>query len=266
MGVLLQLSHNEKDIQFLNREHNIIGFTTYTKKIWNKLSKVNWYVDEKALNNGKKTYIYTNSSVFGKRKALHQVVMEHWYGTEAIENAYEKKFIVEHHDNNAFNCRISNLSFASNHLNLAKAHTFDINQPLLTPSVSVRFYKDFTSQQYQIAIAFTELYYLIIDGETKAIERLYLLYDDNFRLVYTDADRLVVELLENKKIDFKLLDYKNFSYDEAIFYLPKNGEKVRGINFITDSNGKTVMVVGDDAKGEFFIHSIPPNEDLYKKE
>lgn len=266
MRVSLQLSHNEKDIQFLNTEHGIIGFTTYTEEIWNELSKVEWKVNATEFLTNKKTYIYTNSSYFGKRKSLHQVVMILWYGDENLEDAYQKDFIVEHHDNNAFNCRISNLSFASNDLNLTKAHSFDKTQPKLTPQVAVTFYKDFTTQQYQIAVGFTELYYLSINGEPKAVERLHLVYDDDFRVVYTDANRIVVELLENKKIDFKLLSYTDFSYNEATFFKTENGEKISGVNFVKDNNGKTVIVVGDDAKGDFFFKSIPPNEDLYNKE
>lgn len=263
MGVLLQLSHDEKDIQFLNREHGIIGFTTYTEEIWDKLSKVNWYVDEKKLLEGKKTYIYTGSNAFGSRKDLHQIVMTLWYGKEKIEEAYEKNFIVEHHDNDAFNCCISNLSFASNDLNLTKAHSFDKNQPKLTPQVAVAFYKNFKTQKYQITILFMELYYLIIDEKKTALERLYLVYDDNFRVVYTDANRIVDELLESKRINFKLLSYKALYYIEAIGFISENGEKVSGIHYMQDSNGNVVMVVGDDTT--IIFDSIAPLEDLYEK-
>lgn len=43
----------------------------------------------------------------------------------------EKKYIVEYHNNRAFDCNIANLSFASSDLNLTKAHSFDKNQPKL---------------------------------------------------------------------------------------------------------------------------------------
>lgn len=90
MSVQLELSHNNKQIQFLNKDFGIMGFTDYTPVIWGELSKVNWYVNEKRFVNGEKTYIYTGSNRFGEIKNLHQIVMMFWYGEEAIQAAYKK--------------------------------------------------------------------------------------------------------------------------------------------------------------------------------
>ncbi|TKJ83750.1 hypothetical protein PaeCFBP13512_22300, partial [Paenibacillus sp. CFBP13512] len=118
MKLKLELSHADDKIDFFNKNLNIIGFTDYTPMIWEELSKVNWYIDEKKYLNNEKSYIYTGASKFKTLKMLHQVVMMLWYGEEEVLSAYSKKFIIEHHNNNEFNCCISNLSFASNDINL----------------------------------------------------------------------------------------------------------------------------------------------------
>ncbi|MDA1531019.1 hypothetical protein [Bacillus cereus group sp. TH260-2LC] len=266
MSVKLQLSYDNEQIQFFNKEYGIVGFTDYTPTIWKDLSKVNWYVDEKMFVDHKKTYIYTGSGHFGARRDLHQIVMKLWYGDEAIETAYAKKYIIEHHNNNAFDCKIQNLSFASNDLNLTKAHSFDKNQPKLIRKAALNFYKDFKTQKYQITIICTDDFMIIQDGKAIQIERCYLTYEDNFRVVYTDANRIVDELLEVGNINFKLLSFKEFSYKEAEFYVPENGQVVGGIWFLEDEEGNPIMVAGEDVKGRFCFNSTPPNPKLYKKE
>lgn len=261
----LSLSHDENKIYFRNEEYGFLGYATYDITFWNWISKVTWRVDTQKFLDGKKTYIKTSDKGFLDHSTLHQSVMVHWYGLDEFLEAKRRNFIVEHHNNQAFDCTIDNLSFAHNDLNLAKAHTFDKNQPRLIKKVGVNFYKDFSSRQYQITMIFTDNYYLVINGEYKLIDRLYLLYDDNFRIVYNDANRIVDDLLENQKINFNVLSYKKIFIKEAIFYTPKNNEKISGINFVQDDTGKTLMVIGEDAKGKVFFNSTPPLKDLYKK-
>ncbi|AJE53055.1 hypothetical protein [Paenibacillus polymyxa] len=211
----------------------------------------------------KRRLIYSGANKFGDFKKLHQIVMMLWYGVEEVQSAYQRRFIIEHHNNEAFDCHISNLSFASNDLNLTKAHSFDKNQPKLLQQAGVNFYKDFGTQQYQITIAFTKDYFLSIDGKLVLVDSIHLLYEDNFRIVYTDANRIVDELLENEQINFRLLSYKTYSFKEGNIYIPKNNERVEGNQFMTDENGNSVLVVGKDAG--FIFNSTPPDKDLYKK-
>lgn len=259
----LSLSHDEEKIYFENRKYSFLGYSTFDKDFWDWISRVSWTVSEKAIMEGKKTYIRTNNKEFSKHSSLHQSAMVHWYGLDKFLEARENKFIVEHHNNIAFDCTIKNLSFAPNNLNLAKAHTFDKTQPDLVKKVGVNFFKDFSSGQYQITLIFTDDYYLLIDEECIQIERLYLVYDDNFRVVYHDANRIVDELLENQRINLKLLSYKKMRFEEAILYKTTEGENITGVRLIQDDTGKTVIVVGDDAKDKFFFNSINPDENLY---
>ena len=266
MSVLLTLTHDEKVINFINEEYEVRGITNFKKEFFDELIQVNWYVDEKKLFQNEKTYIYTGSSRFSGRKALHQVVMQSWYGKEEVEKAYEKDFIIEHHNNKAFDCTIENLSFASNDINLAKAHSFDKTRPQLLKRAAVQFFKDFTSKKYQITVFCTDDFSLIIDDQAIVIERLYLVYKDNFRLVFTDANRIVDEFLENKKIEMRLLTPIKYEYKKALFYKREDNQKISGLNFIKDADGKLVLIVGDDAKDKFWMDSIPPNTKLYDED
>lgn len=266
MSILLTLTHDEKFIHFKNEEYEVYGVTTFKKEFFDELIQVNWYVNEKKLIKNEKTYFYTGTSRFNGRKALHQVVMQLWYGKEEIEKAYEKDYIIEHHNNRSFDCTIENLSFASNDINLAKAHSFDKTRSQLLKRSAVQFFKDFSSKKYQITVFCTDNFSLIIEDQAIIIERLYLVYDDNFRLVFTDANRIVDEFLENEKIEMRLLTPLKYEYTKALFYKIEDNQKISGLNFVKDAEGKLIIIVGDDAKGKFWVDSIPPNTELYDED
>ncbi|QIZ08383.1 hypothetical protein HFZ78_18045 [Priestia megaterium] len=81
-------------------------------------------------------------------------MMIHWYGVEALKEAYEKNFIVEHMNNDPFDCSIHNLSFAPNNVNIAKGQTYDVERKEGIPIAAVNMFKDFESQKFQITIGF----------------------------------------------------------------------------------------------------------------
>lgn len=263
----LTLSIEDSRICFRNEEHGFYGYTTYEELFWNWIKQVPWTVDTQLYLKGKKTYIKTNSDKFAGHSALHQAVMVHWYGLEEFNEAKAKGFIVEHHNNEAFRCNIENLSFAHKDLNLAKAHTYDKTRHRLIGQAAVNFYKDFSTRQYQIAMVFNERYFIVIDDKPIEVHRLYFLYDDDFRIVFTDANRIVDELLINRRIDFRLLSFKDGRYVEPNLYIPKKGEKLTGINIIEDEEtGDVFMVVANDSKDHIRFHEIGPKKDLYEKE
>ena len=217
------------------------------------------------MKKNEKTYIYTGSERFGKRKFLHQIIMCLWYGKEELQCAYDDNYIIEHHDNDEFNNQINNLSFAANNLNLAKAHTFDKSQPELVQFVAIKFFKDFSTRQYQITLGMTELFQLTIDDKKVLVDSVYLLYDDNFRIVFTDANRLVDELLESDGIDFKLLSYKKIHYREATFFhLSDEVSNQTGLKFIKGVDGSTFVIPLGDTK--LTIEGKSPNQELYRKD
>ncbi|MDH5163402.1 hypothetical protein [Heyndrickxia oleronia] len=258
MGVLLKITHDEHHINFTKKEINFYGYTTYTKEVWRQIKDLNWYIDENKLKKGEKTYIYTGSSKFGRYKDLHQIVMLIWYGVDKIKEAYDKRFIVEHHDNDAFNCLIENLSFASNDINIAKAHTYDKERPKLINKVAVHFFKDFESGKYQITLGFNESYTLVEDFKKTNVTAIYLLYNDDFRLVFTDVSRIVWDLLEKDSIDFSILSYIDKEIKPDIYIKIKDGQDPP---VFTTIDGKPAIILSDKIR----INKLAPKKDLFQK-
>lgn len=253
----LNVTFDERRIYFKNEESGFLGYTTFDANLLDKLQQVNWFVSDNDLNEKNKTYIRTYSKTLGKYKALHQIVMIHWYGLERFEEVKEKGFIVEHHDNDAFNCLLENLSFASNDVNLAKAHTYDKERKIALPSVAINFFKDFKSQKYQITLGFNIDFYLYLNGAPKSITSLNLLYDDDFRNVFNDASNLLYNLTEHKKFDLGKLQHLDFSYTETIYIQP---EPDGTLPLFVEVDGKFALVLSDKAK----IYSVPPDPKLYE--
>jgi hypothetical protein len=262
VGILLNVAHDERHINFTNKEINFYGYTTYTEEVWKNIKDLNWYVDDNKLKKGEKTYIYTGSTKFGKYKDLHQIIMLTWYGVDNIKEAYDKRFIVEHHDNDAFNCLIENLSFASNDINIAKAHTYDKERPRLIGKVTVHFFKDFKSGKYQITLGFNEPYTLVEGSKRTNVTAMYLLYDDDFRLVFMDASRIVWDLLEKDSIDLSLLRYIDREIQPDIYIFAKEGEKLPSFTII---DGKPFVILSNKPESFLRLERVSPKKGLYEK-
>lgn len=253
----LNVTFDEHRIYFKNEDGGFLGYTTFEADLIDKLLQVNWFVSDKDINEKNKTYIKTHSKKLGKYKALHQIVMIHWYGLERFEEVKEKGFIVEHHDNDAFNCLIENLSFASNDVNLAKAHTYDKERKISLPNVAINFFKDFKSKKYQITLGFNKEYFLSLAEDTKSLTSLKLLYEDDFRNVFNDASNLLYNLTEYKKFDLNKLQYIDYSYTETIYIQPDSDGT---IPLFVEVDGKWAIVLSDKTK----LYSVSPDPELYK--
>jgi hypothetical protein len=262
VSILLDVTHDEHQINFRDNINSVNGYTTFTKEVWEKIKDLKWYVNDEKLKKGEKTYIYTGSGKFGNYKKLHQIIMLIWYGEKELKEAYEKNFIVEHHDNNAFNCLIENLSFASNDINLAKAHLYDKERPMLINEVAVNFFKDFKTRKYQITLGFNQPYTLFEDSKETSLMKMYLVYNDNFRLVITDATRIVSDLLESESFDLSLLRPVKWEYEPAIFVYANEGQELPSFTYI---DGKVVMVLSDNPKRFVRIDKVSPNQSLYEE-
>lgn len=257
--MILDVYHDEERIYFKHKKESFLGYTDYTPEIWSEISSVNWLISQKDLDEGKKTYIYTGSDRFGKYDKLHQRVMIHWYGLDKFEEAYAKDFIVEHHDNKAYNCLIENLSFASRSVNLAKAHTYDKERKDALPLVAINFFKDFTTQKYQITLGFNKSFRIYMsDGTEKGIGALRLVYNDDFRIVFQDASNLLYNLVTYLEFDLKKLQYINMEITEPIYIYQDAGAELPST---VEIDVKQVFVLSDHIQ----LTSISPHKDLYNK-
>ncbi|OXS76397.1 hypothetical protein B1B04_05335 [Lysinibacillus sp. KCTC 33748] len=251
----LEISHDNNKICFKNSEIGFYGYTTFNQDLFEKINSVGWSVNDKKFLNKEKTYIKTGSKKLGKYQYLHQIVMIHWYGLDKFEEANRKKFIVEHHDNDGFNCLIENLSFAPDNVNKAKGLTYDQERPNALPIVAINFFKDFDTKKYQITLGFNIDFSIREDGKLKSITALYLVYEDDFRIVINDASNLLYNLIEYKEFDLSKLQLIDYKYTETIYT-----QKYEDMPPLIEVDGEMALVLDERTR----LVSVAPDSELYK--
>ncbi|WP_336775090.1 hypothetical protein [Paenibacillus sp. MMO-58] len=247
---MTEISHNEKSIFLKFKSADRLAITDYSEELFNKITAVGW----------SKNGDYVRSSKL--KMSLHQLVMEHYYGVEELAAARSKGFIIEHHNNDGFDCQISNLSFAPETQNKAKAFTYDKMREDMMGSVAVNFYKDFISGRYQITIGFNKEHSFIDSSKGMAIPivAMYFVYNNDFYRTMTDATKILHELNLYGKFDLKSLLYERYHYKEAIpFPTDVPDDQV----FYFDENGEVLIRLGTP---HLVINQIAEDKDLYKDE
>lgn len=241
-------------IYFSDKSVKKLGYTNSNEELWNIIKDKKFYI--KKDNNGIPKYIQCSSL----NKSLHQIVIDFYYGEDIRKEMYNKKFIIEHHDNNGFNCSIENLSFLSKKRNTSKGLVYDIERVNSLDNVAINIFKDFETQNYQITLGFNTLYNLVTgNGEEISLASMFLVYDDNFKIVINDATNILDLLESNGELDINKLNFKNWTYDECTFLYLSEEERYSTI-IIRD--GKPYFNM-DSPYG--IIERIPPRDELYKK-
>lgn len=243
----MNITHSDDLIYFQDEKMKSLGFADFDEELFAKIKAVKWTVS-------KGRYLYSSSL----KKSLHQLVMAHWYGEEAFAESRKNDFIIEHHNNEGFDCQLSNLSFALARVNKAKAFTYDQDRLEVMPRMAVNFYKDFKSGQYQITIGCNKPHYLVIQNKAVNVTAIYLLYNDDFFRTMTDATTLINEMKKYGKIKLSGLRCEKFQYEEAILVELEPGQEDE---VFFEHEGKFAMRLGTD---HAFINAIAPNQSLYR--
>jgi len=249
----LEIYHERDMIYFWDESINKLGYTNFNEGLWNIIKDKKFSI--KKDKNGIPKYIMCNSL----NKSLHQIVIDFYYNEGIRKKMYDKKFIIEHHDNNGFNCLIQNLSFLSKKRNTSKGFGYDIERVDFLDNVAINIFKDFETQNYQITLAFNTPYNLVTnDGKTIILATMYLVYDNNFKIVINDATN-ILDLLESYgRFDINKLNFNNWTYEPCIdLYLTKEERYSPIINI----DGKLYLNM-DSPYGR--IEKIHPKDELYK--
>ena len=242
----MNITHSDNSINFQDEKMEPLGYTDYDEELLAKIMAVKWTVS-------KGRYLYSSSL----KKTLHQLVMIHWYGEEAFAQAKKNGFIVEHHNNEGFDCRISNLSFALARHNKAKAFTYDQDRLEVMSKMAVNFYKDYKSGRYQITVAFNKSHYLVINNKIVNVTAIYLLYINDFFRTMTDATILINEMQKNGRFKLSGLRYEKLQYEEAKLLDLEPGQE-EAIFF--ELEGKSAIRLGTD---HAIMNQISPDQSLY---
>lgn len=125
---------------------------------------------------------------------LHIYIMKKWYGEDLYEKMKTNGFVVDHMDNNGFNCCIDNLCFLTADENKAKGFTVD-KMSKDKSHIALSLYKDFDTQLIQMTISFNYPTIAKISTlkESAMIDEAYLLYDCDYETVINDARTILYD-------------------------------------------------------------------------
>ncbi len=213
-----------------------IAEVTYREDYYEELTSVTW-----TQNNG-----YIRNSKLG---LLHRYMMEKWYGKEVLNEMTEKGWVVDHMNNEGYDCRISNLEFLSFRHNVAKGQTLDVESQEMWKHIALNLFKDFSTGLYQISIGFNDSIYFMDmkKKETRLINRLYLLYDCDYRLVINDAEKILLEYQTEKKFGLGSLNFVEYKCEfppDIQFTEQELDEIVNGDRWFVERESQLYFVAG----------------------
>lgn len=235
--------HENDTIYFSDQSISKLGCTNYTPELWDIISNTTWTI--KKDNNGNPKYIRSNQL----KKMLHQVVIDFYFTEEERMYAYGKNFIIEHLDNDGFNCRISNLYFLHKHTNTYKGWHFDKRSRKSIPIVSIKMFHIIETERFQITAAFNYPFTSPTTG--KEICSVKFLYDTSYEIVFQDAETLLDYILSNMKFDVselrKIPRYKDMRIEEYALIKPSEEHPVlKGGNCIVVDGKMAIIQRFDD--------------------
>ena len=166
----------------------------------------------------------------GKLGLLHHYIIKKWYGEDVLKDLIAKGYVVDHLDNDGYNCRISNLEFLLKSHNTAKGQSFDIDAKNIRERIAVTLYKDFTTDYYQITIGCNDpICIRCADGKVKPIAVIRLLYSGDYFTVVNKAENIIriydteneIEIDRNKLINCEMKEAVPISkeYKDAVAFI-----------------------------------------------
>ena len=188
------------NIHISRSEWKQVAEVTYREDYYDELKSVTWTESNGYIKNG-------------KLGLLHRYMMEKWYGKEVLEEMTQRGWVVDHMNNNAFDCRICNLEFLPSRHNVAKGQILDVESEEMRHHIALNIFKDFQTGLYQISIGFNDniCFYNVKRKEVRPINTLFLLYDCDYKLVIYDAEQILTKYSIEKQFglgNLNFIDYK----------------------------------------------------------
>lgn len=232
-----------------------LAFVNYTNELLEIIKNARFRVPktEKAIKEYK--YLYSNEY----KKTLHQIVIDYYFGEDFRKKLYELDYIIEHLDNDGFNCEISNLYFLKKIKNTYKGWYFDKEIVKAIPIMGLKIYHLIENKTFQITIAFNQSFVNKTSG--KILDTIRLLYEYNYEIVLQDAEQILEAVVNSNYINFK--EWKKlYRYNDIeINYAPEiqltEEEKQQGYGTIIYREGRAHILLGQDENSVGLINSIP---------
>lgn len=225
------------EIHIYREGWDTVALTTFRNDYYDELTSVTW--------TEKDGYLVNN-----RLGLLHRYIMAKWYGEDMLSHMSEQGWIVDHMNNNGYDCRISNLEFLSTHHNVAKGQTVDVESEKIRQHLAMTLCKDFSTGYYQIHLGCNDLISLSYknSNQSEFLAKLKFLYDCDYRIVINDANDILLNYGLYGQIDISKLHYIDWEYEFRKKIVLTDEEKECPI---IERDGEYYLVVGNNA----WIHS-----------
>lgn len=235
--------NNKIYLEFTDSETSKLGITDFNEELWQIISTLKWRVKDSK-------YIYS-----GKR-SLHRSVMEYWCGIDYCKKMDENDFVIDHFDNDGFNCLYENLGFLNRGKNWHyKGNYYDKKRVDAIPKAAINIFKKRGGDKFQITIGFNKIF---MDSEGRKLSKAIFVYDtSDYDLVLSDAVTLA-ESVEKGAININILRYNRMK-SEPLHSIRVDGLRPR-TGSILNIDGKLAIVQGNDFPA---IHKIAPDNTLW---
>lgn len=153
-----------------------VGMATYRE---------DYYTGGKWSNSKNKAYLHSSRL----KQYLHRYIMGKCYGPDVLATMTKEGFVIDHMNNNGFDCRVCNLEFLHKRDNTAKGNNLDPEISTFRETIAISIFKDFTTNHYQLILGFDALVGEYQDGYMYPMQSMKLLYDTDYRLVLLNLER-----------------------------------------------------------------------------
>ena len=232
-----------------------LAFVDYSVEILELIKKARFRVPKTP--DTRKKYKYPYSNEYGK--TLHQMEFDYYFSEEQRLELYENNYIIEHLDNDGFNCQISNLYFLKDIKNTYKGWHLDKITKESLPVVAMKIYHIFENKTFQIVLFFNQSFINRVTSEH--LETVKLLYDYNYEIVLQDAEQILESIIKTGAIKFDEWRRLYRFIDIRKTYYPKieltEDEKKQGFGTIIWRDGKPLLLVGMDENSAGLVNSVP---------
>lgn len=252
-GVYLSVYNDKISINI--KGTNKLAFVNYTEELLEIIKNARFRVPktEKAIANYK--YPYSNEY----KKTLHQIVIDYYFGEDVRKKFYESNYIIEHLDNDGFNCDISNLFFLKDIKNTYKGWYLDKEVVKAMPIMALRIYHIIQNKTFQIAIVFNQSF--VNKASEKVLDNIRLLYDYNYEIVLQDAEQILETIVNLNYISFneweKLYRYNDIEINYAPEIQLTEEEKQQDYGTLIFREGKPYLLIGQSEDSIGLMNSIP---------
>lgn len=224
------------NIHISRAEWKQVAEVTYREDYYDELKSVTWTESNGYIKNG-------------KLGLLHRYMMEKWYGKEVLDEMTQRGWVVDHMNNNAFDCRICNLEFLPSRHNVAKGQILDVESEEMRYHIALNIFKDFQTGFYQISIGFNDnlCFYNVKTKEVRPINTLFLLYDCDYKLVIYDAEQILTKYRIEKQFglgNLNFIDYKCEFPPEIQLTKREIEEITNGDRFYIERDGELYFIPG----------------------